>query len=107
MNKLVDLRDEMLQVLSAAQKERSKRLNMVEIVNAWGHKENVCAWAVYEMNTMLTEVNKRRSSRRLSPISLNDIQKVESSACGHSDYSSKFALYCAELTIREAKDIQP
>lgn len=33
------------------------------------------------------------------PLTSAQIERVEQWACGHSDYSSKFALYCAELVL--------
>lgn len=107
MTRLIDLKEQMLKVLSAAQKERKARPEYVDFVNAWGHKVKEPEWAIHELNVMFAEVNRRRAENGLAPISLVDVQKVESMACGHSDYSSKFALYCAELTFKPQEQIQP
>jgi hypothetical protein len=32
---------------------------------------------------------------------LSSVQRAERQAVGHSDYSKKFALYCAELVLKE------
>ena len=101
------LQEQMLRVLSAAQADRKLRPDMVMITDAWGHHTQTPAWNVHEMNVMLNEVNTLRAAKCLPLVSLNDIQKVESMACGHSDYSHKFALYCAELTFKSEKEIQP
>ena len=35
-------------------------------------------------------------------VTLEDVLKVERSACGHSDYEHKFAFYCADLAEKGA-----
>lgn len=75
------LRDILLRKLAKASEERSKRED----------------WILFERQTMLDGVNAARSEIRLDPITIGEIERVERLACGHSDYSSKFALYCAEL----------
>jgi len=104
--KLIDLKDQMLKILSTAQKERDQRRGQVTITNAWNQTEDIPEWALYEMNVMKNTVNSIRESKQLPPITLTDIMRVESGACGHCDYSSKFALYCAELTFKSEKEIQ-
>jgi len=37
------------------------------------------------------------------PVTIEDIKRVEGWAAGHSDYTFKFALYCAELSIGKSK----
>src|SRR5690606_24330197 len=54
-------------------------------------------WNTYEMLTMLKEVNVYRRSRGWQLASYGDIKRVETMAAGHVDYTTKFALYCAEL----------
>lgn len=54
-------------------------------------------WIVREQRAMLDAVNDERARRGLRPgLTLGDLQRIELVAVGHSDYSSKFALYCAE-----------
>lgn len=59
-----------------------------------------------EINFMHHAVNHRRSERGLPNVDRDAIVRVEQWACGHSDYSSKFALYCAELVLG-TKNQQP
>jgi hypothetical protein len=35
-------------------------------------------------------------------VTLEDVLRVERSACGHSDYERKFALYCSQLAEQRA-----
>lgn len=79
------LRDHFLDLLSAEQKLRN---------NCIGTE-----WIQNERRVMFTEINAQRISRGKSPITLQELINVESMASGHSDYSSKFALYCAELVL--------
>ena len=54
-------------------------------------------WILFERNTMFTAVNAERNRRGLEPISMRRFTIAESVAAGHVDYTSKFALYCAEM----------
>jgi len=83
---LRDLRDRFLAVLTKAQEHRPLR--------------TVDAWIVFERTTMWKTVNTERKHRGLAAIDIADVERVERLAVGHSDYSSKFALYCAELVQR-------
>lgn len=47
----------------------------------------------------LDEVNEHRALLGKPPVDAAAIERVERWALGHSDYSSKFALYCAELAL--------
>jgi hypothetical protein len=58
-----------------------------------------CAWIDAEIDVMHRAVNRRRSERGLPDLDRATVVRVEQWACGHSDYSSKFALYCAELAL--------
>lgn len=81
---MVLLRDKFRDILAEAQKERPNKKNMVN-----GELE----WVTYERTEMYKAVNAIR------PMPLEQIEKAEMCACGHADYTSKFALYCAELAI--------
>jgi hypothetical protein len=97
---LRDLRsraDHLRQVLMTAQGKRDQRPNLVEVN---GVAE--CEWAVYERQVMHDAVNLLRAGSQLPPVPLADIERVEMLAVGHSDYTAKFAFYCAELV--EARD---
>lgn len=78
--------------LAAAQTERERRPAVVD-----GPDGPECEWAAYERTCMREAVNAIRSDRGLPPIPIDDIVRVERLAVGHSDYSLKFAFYCAEL----------
>lgn len=77
------VRDRLLATLSQAQKKRAG--------------VSVTTWINYERQVMLTAVNDERQARGLPSASIDDIATRDGWAAGHSDYSSKFALYCAEL----------
>lgn len=54
-------------------------------------------WHAYEMQVMLEEVNFFREERGLALVAMADLERVERQAVGHSDYTTKFALYASEL----------
>ena len=56
-------------------------------------------WIAAERDAMLNGVNLERLDRGLPSVTVDAIARVESWACGHVDYSSKFALYCAEIAL--------
>ncbi|MGN7186967.1 hypothetical protein [Microbacterium enclense] len=59
-------------------------------------------WVLFERQAMLVAVNERRASAGLDPVTLGDVERVETSACGHIDYARKFAWGCAELVEMSA-----
>lgn len=73
----------MLGVLETAQKGRAACKDL--------------SWIETERMTMFNAVNSERIKRGLDPIDLKAIMRAENFACGHTDYSTKFALYCAEI----------
>lgn len=56
-----------------------------------------CAWHKHEMEGLWMEVNRMRLERGHEPITMDELRILEAQAEGHSDYSSKLALYSAEL----------
>lgn len=82
-------------VLAEAQEERPRRQELVEGPD--GSPE--CAWAAYERGVMHMEVNRVRAQHERSEIPLKLIERADRQAAGHSDYTFKFALYCAELAL--------
>lgn len=103
----LEVRDHLLRVLSKAQKERKKRQDMVQDTDSPYSKENP-GWVLFERRTMLDEVNRLRAEKGQTPVTPRDIIKVENQALGHSDYSSKFALYCAEISLgKDANHVLP
>ena len=99
----IGLRDLLLAELSAAQKERDKRSELVPVEGDWPE----AGWIRFERDTMLSSVNRERASRGKALVTAGDILKVERIACGHSDYSSKFALYCAEIIMGTSPNVRP
>lgn len=86
----IKLRDHLLDVLSKAQSKYRKEFEWPE-------------WLDHERNAMLEEVNLQRSIRGKIHISLDELIRIETNASGHVDYSSKFALYCAELVLDDPR----
>lgn len=78
--------------LATAQEERHRHPDLVD-----GPDGPECEWAAYERARMHETVNAIRAERGLPAVSVDDVVRVERLAVGHSDYSLKFAFYCAEL----------
>jgi hypothetical protein len=89
------LLERMRSTLQSAQKDRHLRRGLTGIVPC--ERE----WMVYEREVMLKAVNEERVRLGLARISITDIQKAEYHALDHSDYTEKFALYCAELVQKD------
>ncbi|MGW3330506.1 hypothetical protein ACWDF9_08180 [Streptomyces rubiginosohelvolus] len=87
--------DSLLAALTTAQQQRDQRPNLVD-----GPDGLECEWAAFERSTMHKAVNAARSENGLSPAPVEAIINAELQAVGHSDYSRKFASYCAELTAK-------
>lgn len=75
--------------LTAAQRERQFRPINLEGMD----------WRNYEKMVMWGEVNKFRAALDKPLLNFDKIEEVEQYACGHFDYTKKFALYCAELVL--------
>lgn len=84
-SQLIRIRDAILNALTTQQAKRSQY--------------NLDGWIAAERKVMLDETNEWRGLLGKSPVTAEQIRRVEQWACGHSDYSSKFALYCAELAL--------
>lgn len=74
--------------LTEAQKFRSEKSKWID---------NEIEWMIYERNVMFELVNQERKLHGLEPVKIEDVLRVENCAAGHSDYTRKFALYCAEM----------
>lgn len=86
-SELIQLRDHLLDVLSEAQeKYRKMYIHTLE-------------WVDKEREAMLSEVNRQLVNRQKSEISMDQLIRAEHLAVGHTDYSSKFSLYCAEIIL--------
>lgn len=82
----------MRDTLTTAQEERPQRQDIVD-----GELD----WIRYERATMHNAVNQVRENYGLPLVPLAAVERVEQMACGHSDYTHKFAWYCAELALGE------
>src|SRR5205085_8800919 len=76
--------------LVAAQALRGRRNEIVD---------GEVQWATYEREVMCHEVNKLRARRGLAPVSIDDVRAKEDLACGHVDYTVKYAIGCADLVV--------
>lgn len=92
MSSLKAATDALRATLARAQEERDRRPDLVD-----GPDGPECEWAAFERARMHETVNEIRAERGLSHVPVEDIIRVERMAVGHSDYSLKYALYCAEL----------
>ena len=82
--------DQMLRVLSEAQKLRSQK-------SEWIGDE--LEWVIYEREVMLKAINAVRLQRGRPGVTIHEVMRMENCAVGHVDYSRKFALYAAELAL--------
>ena len=99
MTDFKDLIQKMHGILVQAQGERDQRRELVE-PNTPSNRHPEVGWVVYERQVMLGAVNRERKNRHLPEITVEMfVQKVEQLAYGHSDYTSKQALYCAEMSL--------
>jgi hypothetical protein len=89
---LLRVQDSLLHVLAEQQQYRPIRTGLID---------GELSWIVAERLVMFATVNRLRSNYGLPPIQLSSVQRAERQAVGHSDYSKKFALYCAELVLKE------
>lgn len=56
-------------------------------------------WHANEMEVVLHAVNLIRAPRGDFAATMYDLEQVEKQAVGHSDYTTKFALYASELAL--------
>ena len=59
-------------------------------------------WVLGERAAMWEAVNQYRTQLGKKPLTIEDVERVEQSAVGHSDYGTKYALYCTELVENTA-----
>jgi hypothetical protein len=57
------------------------------------------AWIGHETRVMLNEVNRLRRLFGKGPVVEAHINRAEQGALGHVDYSTKWAIACADLVI--------
>ncbi|MFA6235560.1 MAG: hypothetical protein WC824_15430 [Bacteroidota bacterium] len=80
---LLDYKKLLLEALTEAQKQRRIRED----------------WIQFERKVMWAETNRFRNLLGRGPVLETEIIRVESLALGHTDYSERWALYCAELVL--------
>lgn len=54
-------------------------------------------WIELERTAMWQAVNVLRHEQGKEPVPIEEVEKVETMAQGHTDYGTKYALYCSEL----------
>lgn len=59
------------------------------------------AWVLHERQAMTDRVNALRARRGVGPVSMTAVEAKERLACGHSDYTTKWAIGCADLVTDE------
>lgn len=77
--------------LSKAQQERPKRQGVTDT----GELE----WIVFERDKLLELINLRRARLGAPAVNMEAVGRIENSAVGHVDYTSKLALRAAELVL--------
>jgi len=60
-------------------------------------KRGVAEWPLMERRAMWKRVNEERIQLGKVPVPLEEVARVEQTALGHTDYGTKYALYCTEL----------
>lgn len=99
MSEKHDLLSQMRGVFDKATKERKKRQEMVEDPLDPGWK--TFGWILFEREQMHKAVNAERARRGLMAADVKFIARADRLASGHSDYFSKYPLYCAEIALGE------
>lgn len=79
----------LMEALATAQLERGQR-------REW--RDGEIEWVTHERNVMHAATNAIRAAKGMAPIDLALIRDAEQQACGHIDYTKKFALGCERLT---------
>jgi hypothetical protein len=58
-------------------------------------------WILSERECVLREVNHQRRLLAYDPVGIAVVERAERTACGHSDYVSKYAHAAADLVFRK------
>lgn len=91
------IRDQMHTTLTRIQQQRHLR----QEVDADGQP----GWVGFEIGVMWDQTNALRAGAGLPEIPLAAFEAIERQAVGHSDYTAKLALYCAELAVGEGRSV--
>lgn len=93
----IDALNKIMAVLIEAQKHRKTK---TECVPNEADGRSSPEWVLFDRRAVLAEVNAIRAERGKQPIDERTLlRKAEWQAEGHSDYTSKYALYAAELAL--------
>ena len=88
--------DDLLAVLRRAQAVHDERREFVKLPDGTAQ----LGWVLYEREQMSAAVNGLRAKAGKDPVGLEELTSVETRAAGHIDYTSKFAMGCADLVAR-------
>jgi hypothetical protein len=91
------LSDLFRKLLADAMEERDQRQDFVDRPDG-----TELAWVIFERYQMFIAVNQETQARRLPPVPMEAVMRVEQSAAGHSDYARQFAWGCAGLAMGES-----
>jgi hypothetical protein len=58
-------------------------------------------WILAERKCVMREVNRQRKLLGYELVGIAAVERAERTACGHSDYVSKYAHAAADLVLRE------
>jgi hypothetical protein len=64
-------------------------------------KRPVEEWILSERECVMREVNHQRRLLAFDPVGIATVERAERTACGHSDYVSKYAHAAADLVFRK------
>lgn len=82
--------DDLLATLRGEQKFRNERGEWID---------GELQWMRLEREAMVDRVNVLRARRGATPVALDAVCAKEQLASGHIDYTTKFALGCADLVV--------
>ncbi|MCE4026215.1 hypothetical protein LXM50_09530 [Microbacterium sp. Au-Mic1] len=88
--------DDLLAVLRRTQAVRDERREFVKTPDGTAQ----LGWVLYEREQMFAAVNGLRAKAGKDPVALEKLTSAETRAAGHIDYTSKFAMGCADLVAR-------
>jgi hypothetical protein len=92
------LRDRLLNHFIELASHRDERQEIIQSGAASGLE---MGWVLFERHGMLEEVNRIREERGLMRTTLGPVWQAERLCVGHVDYAEKWALYCAEIAMKE------
>lgn len=91
----IKTRDGLHRILLAAVQDRRQRPGVLTTPHGPDTE-----WGVHERQVMLDSVNTIRRRHGKDPVDMASIEGADRQAAGHIDWSTKFALFCAEIALR-------